>query len=80
MYAVIITGSIELFFTYETFVQFLNDSLIMFSLIVASSKSLNIVTSRKSISRIIEILETDPCSPRDDDEADIQDEFNGIMR
>lgn len=49
-----------------------NDCFIMLSVFACCGKSVNILKCRKTILNIIEIMQNDPCSPRDVDEIHIQ--------
>nr|AZQ24924.1 odorant receptor [Aphidius gifuensis] len=56
-----------------------NDCFVMLSVLACCGKSVNILKCRKTILNIIEIMQNDPCSPRNEHEIDIQKKCDSFI-
>lgn len=76
----LITGFIELIRSYSNLEQFIADAFLTIAIIGTCGKTINIIMYQKSIDKVLKILMTDPCLPRDDYEMIMQNKHNRKIR
>nr|AQN78442.1 olfactory receptor 40 [Meteorus pulchricornis] len=79
IYCYVICGLVELAIDPAEMLNTTNDLLILISMITNCGKSVNVLICREKIIEILDILQRDPCQPRDEKEIAIQNEWNGII-
>ncbi|EFN79924.1 Odorant receptor 46a, isoform A [Harpegnathos saltator] len=80
LYFFLLTQFMDIILVVDNIDDFTNNSLVLVGMISVCCKATVIVLRRKEIIGLVEMLLTEPCKPRDEDELAIQARFDKFIR
>ncbi|XP_032667812.1 odorant receptor 46a-like [Odontomachus brunneus] len=80
IYFLVLTQLMDLVLNVNNMDDFVNNSLVFVSVIVVSCKATTVMLRRSAIINLADMLLSDPCKPRDEDELAIQAKFDRFIR